>query len=187
MLNSFLSIAYTTERMFNVYNAIEDLAVLADTLQATPIQPFLYRNALRPHGFFDDEGYSATPLHHFLEVTRFDKLMQWDKWTSYMAEHRPTQIHGLILEQCTRVGDPVTWSPSTPSWLSQLDHCVHNDAYDWPLETPVVKFLLNTSQAMDRHFDFVIIGKGDWNSKWSVLEMLTFFFLELERFLPVSS
>lgn len=73
--------ASTSERLFNVYTALTRLADLGRVLNASVLQPFLYRNAIRPQGF-EMDAYGAVPINTFVQLSSFGDLLTWPEWNA---------------------------------------------------------------------------------------------------------
>ena len=56
---------------------MEHLAKLSHAFQARPIQPYIFRNAIRPPDFTDEQGFRSAPLDRVLQAHQFDTLMPW--------------------------------------------------------------------------------------------------------------
>lgn len=74
-INRLLSIAYSSERTYHVISAIQTLSVLSTLLKATPVMPWIYRNALQPANFIDSEDVHSVPADRVFDLG--DSLLNW--------------------------------------------------------------------------------------------------------------
>ena len=182
-----ISISYTTERTYNVILALRMISVFSSVFKATAVEPWLYRNSLRPPYFVDNEGYAALPASTMYAL--HGNITKWHVWDQYVESRRHRQIHALVLEQCVSPGgriskfDRTVMFPINETYLNVIRSCLAGYTSDFPFEIPAISFILNVSN--HHKYDFIILISGDQTSKIPMSGLLAKFYLELETYLPL--
>jgi len=177
-----LSIAYSTERLFQARAAIQLQARLAAVIQARCIKPSIYRNALHPANFTDNDGVASVPIDQFIVGPALDVCMNAREWTEILETQRPRQLHVLLLEQCADA-DHVEYGPTDTSYVDRIMACAVNDGYDWPPEVPVIEHLLRKGSSTLHQFDLVVLLQGDWTAHLSVVDLAAYVLNTAEKLL----
>ncbi len=94
----------------------------------------MYRDALRPAGFADANGFEAQPLERILELQEayLPNLTSWADWMA--VSRRSRRISVLILEHCRGPEEPVWFASMTPELRTTSKACLTNSPSDYPFK-----------------------------------------------------
>ena len=126
-----LSVPIVPERITHVPGALDIMMALRQQLQAELLLPAMYCNALRPHGYVDQDGFRSVPLDRLFTLTTDppNAFMDWPTWIRRLRQHPACVVNALAIDYnycCAQRGGAALYYPATPEVARYIPSCTRN-------------------------------------------------------------